>query len=100
MSLSSSARRILCMAVGRRIQIKRINPLTKPLEGKFRVKGRRARVGGLQRYFWTGMRLKAIKAGIFRIPDTFQRVSGFFRLAERARLSTMRVHKSSVFLAE
>jgi hypothetical protein len=46
------------------------------------------------------MRLKAIKAGVFSIRDVFQQVSGFFHLAEGLRLSTMRIHKSSVFVAE
>jgi hypothetical protein len=46
------------------------------------------------------MRLKAIKAGVFSIPDAFQRLLDFFHLAEGLRLSTMRIHKSSVFVAE
>jgi hypothetical protein len=64
------------------------------------VKGKRARPGGSQRGFWTGIRLKAIKAWVFSIPDAFQLVLNFFRLAEGLRLSTMRIHKSSVFVAE
>jgi hypothetical protein len=46
------------------------------------------------------MRLKAMKAGVFRIPDAFQMVLDFFHLAERPRLSTMRIHKSSAFVAQ
>src|ERR1700690_1622349 len=39
MSLSSSARRILCMAVGRRILVGGSIRSLSPTEGKFRVKG-------------------------------------------------------------
>jgi len=50
-------------------------------EGKFRVKGRRAD-GGWWGYFWTRMRRKSIKPGLFRCPETFQPDWRFFRLAE------------------
>jgi len=88
------------MAVGCRIPVGGSIRSLSPIEGKFRVKGPGARASGSQRGFWTGMRLKAIKAGVFSIRDVFQQVSGFFHLAEGLRLSTMRIHKSSVFVAE
>ena len=88
------------MAVGRRIPIRGSIRLLSPIEGKFRVKGSAAQMGGSLSYFWTGMRLKATKAGIYRPTDRFPPVWDFFRLAERFRIPTMSPHKSSVFLAE
>src|SRR5258708_5630063 len=41
MSLSSSARRILCMAVSRRIRLGGLVRILSPTEGKYRVKGGR-----------------------------------------------------------
>jgi hypothetical protein len=38
-------------------------------------------VGSLLGYFWTGMRPKAMKTGLFRGQDAFQTAANFFRLA-------------------
>ncbi|MDP3074585.1 hypothetical protein [Bradyrhizobium sp.] len=64
------------MMMGRRIRLRGpIRPLS-PTEGKFGLKSG-ARSGGGWRYFCTGMRLKAMKPGLFASPEVFEQAPNF-----------------------
>src|SRR5262245_33664928 len=101
MSLSSSARRILCMGFGRLVRVTGSLRLLSPADGKFRVKDHRpgsCRQAAILLHQEQGGRQS--RRGSWHIKEAFQGKRGFFHLAGGSRFPTISSRKTCDFLAE
>src|SRR5262245_28730750 len=80
MSLSSSARRILCMGVGRRFRVTGLLHSLSPADGKFRVKDRSAEAAGRRRSYCIRSGTEGNRDGLHGGSKKRSKVNGLFSL--------------------
>src|SRR5262249_34144491 len=87
MSLSSSARRILCMGLGRLVRVTGTLHSLSPADGKFRVKDRRPKPAGRRRSYCIRSGAEGNRDGQLPLAKKRSRVNGLFSLGRPPAIS-------------